>query len=147
MNCIRCGTENVDAEGYLFKQPVGMTTRDYGAMVKFTTYYLTHTLPACKKCKGSFQVWDFANKLLILLSGLGGTLLAIGVFFFIFRMFNEVSVMPFSSGLVLMAGCLILWKYIRGIKSNPRMYIKYNKKTGVFYVRSGGSQEWTILTN
>jgi len=41
MTCIRCGSENTDKDGYLYKQPVGMTTKNYGGVVKFTTPYQT----------------------------------------------------------------------------------------------------------
>jgi len=48
MTCIRCGSENTDKDGYLYKQPVGMTTKNYGGVVKFTTYYQTHQVPLYK---------------------------------------------------------------------------------------------------
>jgi len=32
MGCIRCGSENIDKEGYLYKQPVGMTILLYKSL-------------------------------------------------------------------------------------------------------------------
>ena len=146
MGCIRCGSENIDKEGYLYKQPVGMTTRDYGGVVKFTTYYQTQQVPSCVKCKGGFQFWNFANKLLILLSCLGFTLLTVGVLFLIFRMPSEIWSFLLYPGLALMIASIVLWKYLRGVSSNPRLYMKFSKKSGVFYVKPRDSQEWVSYT-
>ena len=52
LKCIRCGAENIDGDAYLFKQPAGMTTKNYGGVVKFTTYYQTQQIPSRSRCKG-----------------------------------------------------------------------------------------------
>ena len=146
MTCIRCGSENTDKDGYLYKQPVGMTTKNYGGVVKFTTYYQTQQVPCCTKCKGGFQFWNFVNKLLILLICFGFTLLGVGILFLVFQVPSEVWSFLLYPGLAIMIASMVLWKYLRGLSSNSRLYMKFDKKSMVFYVRPKDIQEWIFYS-
>ena len=123
-----------------------MTTKNYGGVVKFTTYYQTQQVPCCTKCKGGFQLWNFVNKLSILLICLGFTLLAVGVLFLIFQMPSEVWSLLLYPGLAIFVVSIVLWKYLRGSSSNPRLYMKFDKKSMVFYVRPKEIHGWVLFS-
>ncbi|MHA1931432.1 MAG: hypothetical protein ACW96X_02770 [Promethearchaeota archaeon] len=147
LECIRCGSKDIDKQGYLYKQPTSMTTKNYGKYVEFTTYYQTQNIPACRNCNDGFKYWNYGNKFLIYLTSLGFTLLIVGILFLIFRFPFEVSGSLFIPGLIIAVLFLVSWKRLRGAKSNPRSYMKFDKKTGIFYVRSGNTQKWQFYHN
>ncbi|KKK52106.1 hypothetical protein LCGC14_3108250, partial [marine sediment metagenome] len=59
---------------------------------------------------------------------------------------SEVWSLLLYPGLAIFVVSIVLWKYLRGSSSNPRLYMKFNKKSMIFYVRPKKIQGWILFS-